>query len=182
MPPKTKEENKGGPAEGFDNIPAELAGFVEEQISFPPYWTAEVGKWFYAMPVDTDTRDPQFGRYVCQAMSDLMCSTGPKDDRNDVLVRKGDFFTTSMYTGLPLDKYIGTGVFVKCTGTRETKQPNDMLVFTLAVSPEDKKLLLNDRKARTERAIAEYKANRAAMAKANAGVPQFPGDQATARA
>ena len=37
------------------DLPAELKGFVEEQISFPPYWTPELNKSFYGMVIDVDS-------------------------------------------------------------------------------------------------------------------------------
>lgn len=139
-----------------DALP-EFAGFEEEQLSFPPYWEASEGGWFYGMPVDVDTRDPQFGRYLIQAEMDIKCKTGKKDEQEEILVRKGEFFTLSMYGLLPLDRYIGTKVLVKCIGKKDVGQPQKAWNFSLKVSPEDKKKLIEDRKAIAAEAVRRFR-------------------------
>lgn len=148
------------PKVSHDDLPPELAGFVEEQISFPPYWTPEEGKSFYGMVVDVDTNDPQFTRYVVQAYMPTPCERGDKHNKEDVTVQKGEFFTLSAYAGLPLDRYVGFAVFVTATGRREIGQPQPMWEFTLKISPEDRKVLVEDRKAKIAIAMQKYRENR----------------------
>jgi hypothetical protein len=159
--PKTKEVD---PSQlGFE-IPAELqeeiSSYQSEQISFPPYWKPEVGKKFVALVVTLDDRDEKFMRYVLQSCHPIPCEKGDKHNKEDVLVPKDEFFTMSVYAGLPLDRYIGFKVYVQVTGTRDVGQPQDMFVFDLKLSPADKALLSEERRARAAKAIAAYRETR----------------------
>jgi hypothetical protein len=156
------------------DIAAEVAGFKDEQLRFPPYWTADVGKKFYAMMVDVDTRDPEFHRFVLQALHSLPCATGGKNAREDVVVENGDFFSMSVYAALPLDRYVGMKVLVEVTGTQPTGQPQDMYVFKLKISEADKLLLTQERKERVAVAMAAYRENKKLQA-ANGGKPVVQG-------
>jgi len=146
-----------------DALP-DFANFEEEQLAFPPYWEAGEGKWFYGMVVALDDRDPQFQRYVLQAEMPVTCAQGKKKGRDgdyhEVQVGKDEFFTLSCYGGLPLDRYIGYRVLVKCTGTRDVGQPQPMYTFSLKVSPEDKKLLMVERKQNAAVAMAKFREGR----------------------
>lgn len=143
---------------------AEFKDFEEEQISFPPYWEADEGKWFYAIPVMLDDRDKNFVRYVCQALMPMTCAQGSKKgkeaDYKPIKVEKDEYFTLSAYGGLPLERYIGVKVLVKCTGQRDVGQPQPMWTFKLKVSPEDKKLLTEDRKKLAAVAIQRFRESR----------------------
>jgi hypothetical protein len=150
------------------DLETETANYQSEQISFPPYWKPEVGKIFLALVLSLDDRDPDFHRYVLQTMHPLPCERGDKHNKEDVIVDKDDFFTTSVYAGLPLDRYIGFKVLVKVTGTRDVGQPQDMFVFDLKLSPQDKNLLSEERRARAAKAIAAYRESRK-LAAANGG-------------
>ncbi len=135
-----------------------FANWEEEQLGFPPYIKAEVGKGFYGRIITADTRDPDFVRFIVQYLgmpSDfdnlgkckldttkpLMAKRGPKEDAEEVKVQVGEFFTVSNYVGLPLENYFGIEAMVDCTKTRPTNQPNDMYVFRIQLSPENKKLV-----------------------------------------
>jgi hypothetical protein len=144
-----------------DSLP-EFSNFEEEQISFPPYWEAAEGKWFYAMVVMVDERDPEFPRYVCQAELDTPCKKGSKSKKEDedIIAHKGEYFTLSTYSGLPLDRYVGTRVLVKCIGKRDVGRPQPMWEFSLKVSPEDKKLLVAERKQLAQEAVRRFKESR----------------------
>lgn len=139
----------------------EFANFEEEQITLPPYWNAHKDGWFYGMVVDLDNRDPEFPRYLVQAEKPLKCFVGSKDEREEVTVQPGEFFTLSVYGSLPLDRYIGVKVLVKCTGKKDVGRPQPMWTFTLAVSPEDRKMLAEDRKRLAGEAVRRYRESRA---------------------
>jgi hypothetical protein len=162
---------------GYDlpaDIAAEVAGFKNEQLRFPPYWTADVGKKFYAMMVDVDTRDPEFHRFVLQALHPIPCATGGKNSKEDVVVENGDFFSMSVYAALPLDRYIGMKVLIEVTGTQDVGQPQEMYVFNLKISEADKLLLTQERKDRVTKAMAAYRESKKLQA-ANGGVPVAQG-------
>ena len=161
--------------DGFQ-LPAELAsevaGFEQEQLNFPPYWNPEVGMQFVAMPLTVDDRDKDFVRVVLQAMHPIHCFQGDKENQEDVLVGKDEFFTMSVYAALPLDRYIGYKVHVKVTGKRDVGRPNDMFTWALAVHPDDKKLLNAERRVKAEQAMARYRESRRIEAERQAA--QFP--------
>ena len=142
------------------DLPPEVAGFVEEQISFPPYWNPDMGKVFYGMVVNLDDTDPTFVRYVVEAFMPTLCERGDKHNKEEVLVQKGEFFTLSAYAGLPLDRYIGFAVFVQVKGQRDVGQPQPMWEFTLKISPEDRKVFVEERKQRIAAAMQRYRENR----------------------
>lgn len=143
----------------------EFAGFEKEQISFPPYWEVAQGKWFYGMVIALDDRDEDFHRYVVQASHHpIECMQGSKEQAVPITVHDGEYFTLSTYSGLPLDRYIGVHVLVKCIGQKDTGKPQPMWEFELRVSPEDKKLLLEDRKARAGEAMAKFRESRKTQA------------------
>lgn len=137
----------------------EFKDFQEEQISFPPYWDVGDNKWFYGMVVAVDDRDAEFVRYVVQAERPIMCKQGSKKKKEseDVEVKPGEFFTLSAYSGLPLDRYIGVKVLVRVTGKKDVGQPQPMWTFSLHVSPEDKKMLLSERKTRALEAARRFR-------------------------
>jgi hypothetical protein len=144
----------------------DFSGWEEEQLAFPPYLNMEPpsgdfkGSWFHALVITLDDRDPQFPRYVLQAATPLHCLQGKKEEQVDVLVKSGEFFTVSTYSGLPLERYVGVHVLVKCIGTRKVDQPQPMKVFQLKVSPEDKKLLMEDRKTAAREAMLRFRESR----------------------
>lgn len=139
---------------------SEFSNFEEEQLSFPPYWDAGEGKWFYGMVVDLDSRDPQFPRYLVQAEKEILCHKGKKDEQEEVTVKPGEFFTLGAYGLLPLDRYVGVRVLVHCIGKKDIGQPQKAWDFKLFVSPEDKKLLLTERKERALTAARIHRENR----------------------
>jgi len=140
------------------------AGWETEQIGFPPYWNptmkedekgktiANTGNAFLGMPIQRDDRDPNFQRYVVEALRPIMCKKGPAEDAEEILVKTGEFFTCSVYAALPLEDYFGYEVFVKpvrkrkLAATAEIPQKRDLWDFELQVSPETKKLLKQRRK------------------------------------
>jgi len=119
----------------------DLSQYEEEQTtSFPPYWKAGLGKGFVAKIVDLDARDPDFLRYVLEASGPVDCFNGPTDNAVAVKVQKGELFTTGVYRGAALHKYMGLEdpITLVCVGTREVKgRPNDMWVFKILTSKRD---------------------------------------------
>ena len=89
-----------------------------------------------------------------------LCERGDKHNKEEVLVQKGEFFTLSAYAGLPLDRYIGFAVFVQVKGQRDVGQPQPMWEFTLKISPEDRKVFVEERKQRIAAAMQRYRENR----------------------
>jgi hypothetical protein len=134
-------------------------GWENEQIGFPPYWNPTMkeddhgktipgtGNAFLAIPIDTDERNPEFKRYVLEAVRPITCRKGPADDAEEILVQQGEFFTCSVYAALPLEQYYGIPVFVqpvrkrKLPPSQEVNQKRDLWDFSLKVSPADKKKL-----------------------------------------
>lgn len=84
-----------------------------EITGFPPYWTPREGSTFFGTVLNEDNRDPAFIRYIVKASADTMCALGPAEDAEPVMVKKGDFFTVSFYSGLALKDFLGYEVWVK---------------------------------------------------------------------
>lgn len=161
-----KDKKNGNKGEDFveglnaaaNAIPEEFKDFQEENIQFPPYWNPSMNGWWYGMVTAIDDRDPEFPRVVVQAKRPLMCARGPADDAEEVEVKESEFFTLSPYAALPLERYIGVSVLVRVTGQRKVPgRPNDMWIFSLSVSPEDKKILDSERKERAQIAAQKYR-------------------------
>ena len=144
------------------NEEEDLSTYEEERTTaFPPYWKPMLGFGFIARVVELDARDPEFLRYVLQSAQDeLSCRQGRADADSFVTVLKGEYFSTSVYRGLPLHEYMGLEdpIMVVCVGTREVKgRPNDMWIFKIRTSKRDHAQLA-ERKAMKEgngKAIAE---------------------------
>lgn len=117
----------------------------EEQISFPPYWKPEVGLAIIASALALDTRNPEFHRYLLQAAHDIECFSGPGDEAEEVTVRAGEYFTTSVYAGLPLSMFMGLPDPIKITvkGMRRIQDPekNDMFVFGVKTTDRCKTIM-----------------------------------------
>lgn len=146
----------GGIKVGADGIPE---GWENEQIGFPPYFNPTMkedekgktipgtGNYFLAIPIDLDERNPEFKRYVLEAVQAIECKKGPADDAELITVQPGEFFTCSVYAALPLEDYFGYPIFVrpvrkrKLAANEENPQKRDLWDFELKVSPETKKLL-----------------------------------------
>lgn len=139
----------------------EFAGWEEENLSLPPYWKLDrgdhLGKGFAARVIMLDDSDPDFPRYVLEALAPVHCFTGPRDEAVPVDVKIGDYFTCSTYAGLPLHRYIGCRVVVQCDGTRKTDQPQPMYTFRMVMHPEDKKMVMDDRKALAAQAMVRFR-------------------------
>jgi hypothetical protein len=149
--------------ENLDAAP-EFADYEDENLSLPPYWVTDIGKTFAARVIDLDDRDPKFPRYVLEAMAPVDCQSGPRDEAEDVHVQIGEFFTCSTYAGLPLERYIGCRVIVKCDGTRKVNQPQPMYTFKMKMHPDDKKMVMEDRKALARAKMSQFRESRKNLA------------------
>jgi hypothetical protein len=94
-------------------------GYEDQQTGLPPYWSPdeealEQGKaqYFHARVIDYDDTNPEFHRWVLQALAPTICHRGPARDAEEVHVRIGEFFSVSDWAGLPLARYLGHPVFV----------------------------------------------------------------------
>lgn len=148
---QTKMENeimasakKNGEILDVDGLP-DFAKWEEEQVGFAPYWNPEKDKWFYARIIEKDERDSEFVRYLMQAGVDTPCKRGPADGAEDITVKKGEYFTISVYFSLQdlFDLYLETGIrpFMKVTAKDTVKTSTagrTCWLWSLLVSPETK--------------------------------------------
>lgn len=151
---KSSEANKS-PVGDFSDWEKDVpAGWEDEQVGFPPYWNPSVGKVFMGTPLFKDERDPDFIRYHIQASRDEVCATGPADGAEPVPVKKGEIFTVSAYSGLPLDEFFGLemmAVALKLVPTKKAGQ--ERWVWKVRLPPQSKKLL-QERRAQKATALA----------------------------
>lgn len=114
----------------------------EEQIGFPPYWKPEAGRRLKAMVVGLEEPDATFDRFVLRAAHSVRCQRGPAEKAAEVQIKPGQFFTMSVYSGLPLQKYIGYEVQLEATEKEEnvTKDGHPMWRFRLILAPKVKAL------------------------------------------
>lgn len=129
-------------------------GAVQLDISFPPYWKAELTSGFRAIPlrrdetqkfydVDDDIWIP-FVRYHWKNTGPALdCRRGAVDDGVIETVETGRIFTTSAFAGLPLEKYFGFEMTVLCVDQRKLPpnqnskgQPRKFWEFQTFVMPE----------------------------------------------
>lgn len=108
-----------------------LADFESEQVGFAPYWECTQGAFFLGKIRGIDTRDPEFVRFMCEAVTPTACRRGSKtsDAYEEVTVQPGEAFTISVYYQLQ-------GLFTECleSGTDPT-----LLVRALREVPTSKK-------------------------------------------
>jgi len=124
-------------------------GYVEEQVTFPPYWKPDVAKGWRGTVIARDEREVKFPRYIIESAITIDCRTGKVTDGEIVTVTPGMNFSISAYKALPLDRYFGLEVAVICTAlrtgmapTEESEgMPRDMWVWKMLVHPDVKKLL-----------------------------------------
>jgi hypothetical protein len=144
-------------AQSFDDaIASRVAGWEQEQVGFPPYWKAGMGKRLLGRIAMLDNRDPEFRRYVIEASVPMVCQRGPAHDAEPVSVAPGEFFTMSAYAALPLDTFFGIEVLLeviserKLPGNEMSKGvPRDIFDWKVLVSPADKKMLRARRQEET---------------------------------
>jgi len=169
-------------AKGFQ---APKGSFVDEQTGMPPYWKPSeeemdqgIAQGFYGRVIGRDDGDPEFPRYVIQAGQDTPCFQGGGDDAEPVLVKKGEFFTCSVYQSLRLERYIGIPVVVQALRKRAIKTAagrRTIWDWSLRV-PDAAQRILNERRQRAAEAMISQgstmrERNMPAM---NGGMPALP--------
>lgn len=140
-------------ADGFE-IP-NFDEWVETQGGFPPYWTPEEGKRFYAKPVMIDARDPKFIRYVFEALAPVDCARGPVDEQEPVTVMPGEQFTCSNYAAMGMEFYLNIPVVITTKGKTESKSSgNDYWTWSIKIDPVHVPLL-QTRRAEHAKALTQ---------------------------
>lgn len=128
--------------------------FHEEKLGIRPYWQplAEKNKdgnlgAFFARVVDFDDKDPEFHRWVFQANHATLCYSGPTDDQEEVIVKKGECFNVSGYAQLEnLRQYHGLDILLICTHKTKVKKGN-LYHFTVKM-PKETYAILAERRAK----------------------------------
>lgn len=134
-------------------IVVDETGMVEEAVGFPPYWQPAPGKKFYGTPILCDTSNPEFVRWTLEAAVDHVCTRGKKDEGDHVLVKKGEWFSVSEYSGLPLFRFIGKKILVTAESTRKLAQGRTLWEFSVRVDQKTKALLESERADSARRAV-----------------------------
>lgn len=139
-------------------------GFKKLDISFPPYWKADLATGFRAIVLRRE--DPklelkedgrlgqkegpgQFSRYLWRNTGPALdCRRGAVADGEIETVEPGRIFSTSAFGGLNLDKYLGFELAVLCVDLRQLPAnaesgwaPREMWVFDTYVGEETDRLL-----------------------------------------
>jgi hypothetical protein len=147
--------------------------WTEEQVGFAPYWKPKKGEKIICRLVQKDEPEESFVRYLMQAGQDINCFRGGNQADDDVeenedgekqnnaepvLVRKGEFFTVSVFYSLRglFDFYLESGLKpwmeIQATDKVKTSKPGRRAwQWKLRVDPKDKK------KADTLRAAIQAK-------------------------
>lgn len=99
-------------------------GYVEQQITFPPYWKPQLGKGWRGTIVRRDERQSDFPRYVIESAVTLDCQNGPVRDGEIFTVEPGEEFTMGVYAALPLHNYFDMEVAVIAVGS-DPLPPNE---------------------------------------------------------
>ena len=129
---------------------ASVDGWAREQVGFPPYWAPlREDSMFFGRVVALDTRQQDFQRYVIQATKfPIFCRLGPADDADKVMVPAGDFYTVSVYAGLPLADFFDIEVCVRATKKRKLPGneasggvKRDLWQWEVKVEPKDQEII-----------------------------------------
>lgn len=128
------------------NVPSNFD--AEEQVGFAPYWSPEAGAKFVARVIAKEEaqKDTDFTRYLLQAGEDIACQRGGGDNAEDVMVKKGEFFTISVYFSLQglfdfyLENKFNPWMQVTCIDERPTKKPGQTVwTWKVNCTKDDKK-------------------------------------------
>lgn len=123
-----------------------FANWEELQTGFAPYWNPEPNSWIFAQIAEKDERQEDFTRYLLRAGVDTKCKRGPADNAEDVIVKKGEYFTISVYFALQglFDLFLETGLSpwlrIESVAKVKTKTPGQTTwTWKIMCSPEDRK-------------------------------------------
>jgi hypothetical protein len=126
-----------------DDMP-DFASWTDRQVTFVPYWHPNQGDKFYGKIVGIDMRNPEFVRLQFQCLqNELKCQRGPVAEGNEVIVRKGENFSMSVYSALAdeltfqLQSGISPPTFIEAQKKVKTSSGKDCWQFRCRVSPED---------------------------------------------
>lgn len=120
--------------------------YIKLDVSFPPYWKAELATGFRAQVLKRE--DPRnerdFTRYHWKNLGPAIdCRRGSVSDGEIETVETGRIFTTGAFAGLPLDKYFGFELTIICSDLRQLPgneasefAPRDFWVFDTYVTPQ----------------------------------------------
>lgn len=135
----------------------------KEQVGFPPYWKPKSpGDLFLAKVILKDERDPSFPRYIMQATKfPIVAQQGPAEDADVTIVSPGDYFTTSVWAGLPLDDFMDIEACIMAVKKRKLPGneasdgvKRDLWVWEVKATPESRKLIAS-RRAETRKLIMD---------------------------
>lgn len=126
-------------------------GWTKLDISFPPYWKADLATGFRAICLKREEprNEQDFVRYHWKNTGPALdCRRGSVRDGEIETVESGRIFTTGAFAGLPLHKYFGFEMTVICAEMRQLAgneesdwAPRDFWVFDTYVSPETQQLI-----------------------------------------
>jgi hypothetical protein len=147
-----KEKVKEEWDEAFDNLIPE--GWEEEQTGFPPYWNPGEGKSFRGIVIARDVRDPDFVRYhIRSTQEDLECAIGPAVDAEPVKVTKGEIFTVSEYSSLPLSDLLGLEIMAVALKQVPTKKAGQSRWVWKLFLPKESRKALDTRRAESAKLL-----------------------------
>lgn len=136
--------------------------WTEEQVGFAPYWKPKKGEKIICRLVQKDEPEDSFVRYLMQAGQDINCFRGGNQNADDdengensddektsaepVLVKKGEYFTVSVFYSLQglFEFYLTSGLKpwmeLQATDKVKTSKPGRKAwQWKLRVDPKDKK-------------------------------------------
>lgn len=130
--------------------------WIDERFGFAPYWNPNEGESIVCKLVARDDRDPEFVRFLVEALAPTKCFTGPKEDAKPELVEAGQTFTLSAYYSVDqkFSEYMELGVFptLQLTAAEKIKLKKDprktVWKFTAKLHPDTAKQLSAARQAK----------------------------------
>lgn len=127
------------------NVPTNFD--AEEQVGFAPYWAPVAGASFIGRVIAKEeaAKETDFTRYLLQAGEDVECARGAADEAEKVTVKKGEFFTISVYFSLQglfdfyLENKFSPWMRVMAVDERPTKKAGQTVwTWKLQVAKADK--------------------------------------------
>lgn len=177
MTQKASTAKNPAPVAQKEGAPVDFSTWEEVQVGFAPYWSPDENKSFVGFVVARDDRDPAFVRYLIQALEDTQCARGPVDGAEPILVKKGEFYTVSVYHSLsePFDFMLenftakGDPAPIRMTALKKVKTSTvgqTCWTWKMTMPPDYKKKYLAARDE-SRRALAADATERKALEAAN---------------